>query len=185
MNIPEKTFVFTFGRYNPPTVGHIAHFQAVKEFADTNLLPYVVYVSKTVDPKKNPISVDDRMAYIRKAIPTINIEVETNMFSALDRIIENGYCNKVIYFAGGDYFSNEIERRMFDRLTKHANDHGIVLEVKSTGDRQQGISATALRDAAVANDYRTFLAGSPDGIGRITRTDVSRMFDMTRAQLML
>lgn len=177
------TFVFAFGRYSPPTRGHVAHFQHVKDYAKKIGAPYTVYVSKKVDHKRNPVPVEEKVAYIKKAIPDLHIEPAVNMFTILGDLIERGGITDIVYFAGGDYFTDQAERAMFDRLQMEAQKVGINLKVQSSGERTEGISGTALRQAVVNNDFKTFLHASPVGIGRVTEQDVARMFEITKQGL--
>lgn len=179
----EKTFVFTFGRYSPPTVGHIAHFKAVKQFAESNGFDYTIFVSKTQDNKKNPVPLDEKIAYIKKAIPTIHISPAVNMFSVIDELAEGGKYKKAIYFAGGDYFDDPKEKMLFTRLSQYAEEKGITLSVGNSGDRTPGISGTALRQAVLNNDFDTFMAASPYGEGDIGRDDVVRMYKIVKQNL--
>lgn len=180
----NKGFVFCFGRYSPPTRGHIFHFNIVKEFAEQNRSDYVVYVSKTFDNKKNPIPIDEKISYIKKAIPDLHIQPATNMFGILGDIIEQGRYSNIIYIAGGDYFSNPAERAMLDRLTAEAEKAGIAMSVKSSGERTPGVSGTSLRQAVINNDFKTFLQVSPIGIGNVNADDVKHMFELTKQGLM-
>ena len=177
------TFVYCFGRYSPPSKGHIAHFMAVKQFAEKNNVPYMVYTSKTVDTKKNPVPVDAKLAYIKKAIPDLNISVAVNMFKLLDELIPQGY-KRIIYFAGGDYFEEgSEENKMFSRLVSYAKENGVELTAMSSGDRTAGISGTDLRNAVKSGDFQTFLMASPVGIGNVTEADVQAMFNICQNNL--
>jgi len=62
-----KEVTFTFGRYNPPTIGHEKLFDAVKKLARSGA--YRIYASKTQDPKKNPLTAKDKIKYLRKMFP--------------------------------------------------------------------------------------------------------------------
>jgi hypothetical protein len=178
----NDTFVYCFGRYSPTTRGHIAHFQAIKNFAEQNNIPYMVYTSKTVDNKKNPIPVDAKIAYIKKAMPDLNIAPASNMFKLLDELIPQGY-KKIIYFAGGDYFDDAGEQQLFTRMQKYAADQGVELSAMSSGDRTPGISGSDLRKAVTNGDFDTFAKASPLGIGNITEEDVAAMFTLARQGL--
>lgn len=179
------TLVFAFGRYSPPTRGHIQHFQTIKQYAEQQNYPYMIYVSNTIDNKKNPVPVIAKIAYIKKAIPNIRIAPAQNMFQIVDAVAQKGQYDKLIYFAGGDYFTDATEKQLFDRLQKFATSKGITLEVKSTGERTEGISGTALRNAVRINDFETFLKASPVDIGRLTQDDAYHMFELTRQGLKL
>lgn len=179
----SDTFVFAFGRYSPTTKGHVAHFQAIKAFAQKNNVPYCVYTSKSVDNKKNPVPVDAKIAYIRKAIPDLQISPAVNMFKLLDEIIPQGYMN-IIYFAGGDYFDEgSEENKMFSRLISYAQEQGVKLTAMSSGDRTPGISGSDLRRAVISGDFATFAQASPIGIGNLTEEDAKQMFEICRNNL--
>jgi hypothetical protein len=178
------TLVYAFGRYSPPTRGHITHFHAVREYARKNGFRYELYVSKTVDNKKNPIPVEDKIAYIKKAAPEmLPANPATNMFSIVEGLA-NSPIKRLVYFAGGDYFEEgNPDRQMFSRLEAFAAEKGITLSVQSSGERSGGISGTALRQAAMNDDFETFLKASPIGMGRITEKDVRYMFELTKRGL--
>lgn len=176
----SDTFVYAFGRYSPPTKGHIAHFEAIKKFATANNVPYMVYTSRSVDNKKNPVPVDAKIAYIKKAIPDLQIAPAINMFKLLDELLPQGY-KRIIYFAGGDYFEEgSEENKMFSRLVSYAAQHGVELTAQSSGDRTPGISGSDLRRAVVAGDFATFAAASPIGKGNLTEDDARQMFELCR-----
>lgn len=179
----SDTFVYCFGRYSPTTKGHIAHFQAVQSIAKKMGAPYCIYTSKTFDNKKNPVPVDEKIAYIQKALPGVNIAPAVNMFKLLDELIPRGF-KKIIYVAGGDYFEEgSEENKLFSRMIPYAEQNGIQLEAVSSGDRTPGISGSDLRKAVITNDFPTFLEASPIGIGNITETDVRMMFNICKNNL--
>ena len=49
----SREATFTFGRYNPPTIGHEVLFNKVKDIARGG--KYRIYASQSVDQKKNPL----------------------------------------------------------------------------------------------------------------------------------
>jgi len=44
--LPSKTVVFAFGRFNPPTMGHELLVKAVKKLADQRNADHVIYASR-------------------------------------------------------------------------------------------------------------------------------------------
>ena len=50
----NRIIVFSFGRMNPPTIGHEKLLDAMAKNAGRN--PYRMYLSQSQDPKKNPLS---------------------------------------------------------------------------------------------------------------------------------
>jgi len=171
-----QTLVFAFGRMNPPTRGHIMHIMEIREYAKRHGVPYMIYASKTQDKKKNPVSPEMKIQYIEKALPGVAIKVAMNMFSIVAELGEQHHFSKLVYFAGGDYFEDQGEQGMMTRLQQEAQKLGMDLQVMSSGNRSEGISGTALRTAAINDDFETFLKASPIGIGHITEEDVRQMF---------
>jgi hypothetical protein len=182
----RDTLVYAFGRYNPPTRGHILHFMAVRDYAIKIGARYEIFISKTVDNKKNPVPVADRIEYVKKAAPVLlTLEPATNMFSIVE-VLANSPIKRLVYMAGSDYFDEaSSEKAMFDRLVSFAREKGIELTVQMSRQRepQEQISGSALRRAAITNDFKTFLAASPIGMGRIAERDVARMFELTKQGL--
>ena len=59
--------VFTWGRMNPPTVGHQKLVDKVKsEAKKIGAMPHV-FISHSQDSKKNPLSYEDKFSIARKA----------------------------------------------------------------------------------------------------------------------
>ena len=63
------TVVFTFGRFNPPTVGHEKLITAVQSVARTRGGDFFVYPSHSQDPKKNPLNQATKIKYMKKTKP--------------------------------------------------------------------------------------------------------------------
>ena len=49
---------FTFGRFNPPTIGHEKLMDATKKNSSKD---YRVYASHSQDPKRNPLKYDQKV----------------------------------------------------------------------------------------------------------------------------
>ena len=68
--IAEKagdTAVFTFGRFNPPTIGHEKLINALAKQQSKNAgSKMYVYASKSNDAQKNPLPYAKKIAYMRK-----------------------------------------------------------------------------------------------------------------------
>ena len=60
------TAIFTFGRFNPPTVGHEKLVVAVANVARREGGDYFVYPSHTQDSKKNPLDQTTKIRYMKK-----------------------------------------------------------------------------------------------------------------------
>ena len=58
---------FTFGRMNPPTIGHEKLMESMAQKSGKN--PYRVYLSQSQDKKKNPLHFSEKVKYARKMFP--------------------------------------------------------------------------------------------------------------------
>jgi len=170
----KKEITFTFGRLNPPTVGHGKLLDSVARVASGG--PYRIYVSQSQDAKKNPLDYRTKVKYIRKMFPkharsVIMDKDIKNIFDILVKLYEEGY-TQVNMVVGSDRVGQ------FEKLTSMYNGkkarHGFYnfqggVNVISAGERDpdaegvSGMSASKLRQAASANDLQTFMKGMPSG----------------------
>ena len=67
IELESRVCYFTFGRFQPPTIGHKENFLAVKKAAKGH--DYRIYISQTVDKKgTNPLDPDTKLKYMIKMI---------------------------------------------------------------------------------------------------------------------
>ena len=164
-----ETLTVAFGRFNPPTVGHEKLLDATKRQAKGG--DYKIYPSRSEDPKKNPLSPDEKISYMRKMYPThderiVNDEGMRSIFDVLKKANEDGYSN-VNIMVGADRQSE------FEKLATKYNgelyDFGEI-NVISAGERDpdaegvEGMSASKLRKAAVDGDFSAFKTGVPKAL---------------------
>ena len=62
----QKTVVFSFGRFNPPTIGHQKLLQKVIQTAKKKGGQSKLFVSYSQDPKKNPLTASKKLHISRK-----------------------------------------------------------------------------------------------------------------------
>jgi len=170
----KKEITITFGRLNPPTVGHGKLLDSVARVASGG--PYRIYVSQSQDSKKNPLDYRTKVKYIRKMFPkhARSVVMDTkirNIFDVLTKLYEEGY-NQVNMVVGSDRVGE------FEKITNKYNGvkgrHGFYnfqggVNIISAGDRDPdaegvtGMSASKLRQAAASNDLQSFMKGMPRG----------------------
>ena len=61
-----KTAVFSFGRFNPPTIGHELLINKVSKVASRNRADAFIFPSGSQDAKKNPLDYDEKIKYMKK-----------------------------------------------------------------------------------------------------------------------
>ena len=170
----SKEIVFAFGRFNPPTNGHEKLMNKVSSVAKGGT--YRIYPSQSSDPKKNPLSFDDKVKFMRKMFPkhARNIISDKSIKTAIEvitKLYDEGF-TKVTMVVGSDRVSE------FDSLLNKYNGvkarHGYFkfsggVDIVSAGERDpdaddvSGMSASKLRAAAVDNNFELFSKGMPSG----------------------
>ena len=101
-----STAVFTFGRFNPPTIGHEKLIKVVANTATKEKGYYFVFMSHSQDAKKNPLPYAKKIAYMRKMFKKYarNIKADKSAKTAImiaESIYKEGYKN-LIMVAGSD-----------------------------------------------------------------------------------
>jgi len=167
-----KSIAFAFGRFNPPTIGHEKLINKVKSLPTND---YKIFLSRSNDPKKNPLSPRDKLDIMKKMFPSHarNIEInQTNMVLDIATMLyKKGYTD-VTMVAGSDRV------REFETILKKYNGvssrHGMYdfdnIRVVSAGERDPdaegatGMSASKMRAAAAKGDLNNFKKGLPRGV---------------------
>lgn len=167
-----KTLYFTFGRMNPPTIGHEKLLEVLSSKSGNN--PYRIYLSQTNDKKKNPLLYNDKVKYARKMMPKharyimLNKDVKT-IFDAANAIYNEGFVN-VVMVVGSDRIT-EFKSLLTKYNGKTGQRYGFynfrTIDVISAGERDpdsegvDGMSASKMRAAAGDNDFNQFTKGLP------------------------
>jgi len=165
----NKSIAFTFGRFNPPTIGHE---KLINKVASISADDYKVYLSRSQDSVKNPLSPKEKLSVMKSMFPRHSSKIEINNTNMILDIVTNLY-NKgytdITMVVGSDRV------REFDSILKKYNDvksrHGYYnfdnIKVVSAGERDPdeigatGMSASKMRDAAKRGDLKSFRNGVP------------------------
>ena len=165
----KGTMTVAFGRFNPPTVGHEKLMNAAKAAAKGG--DYGIYPSRTQDDKKNPLSPDEKIAFMRQLYPKhgeriVNDGEMKTIFNVLKKANEDGY-SSINIMVGAD------RQAEFEKLALKYNGELYDFEdinVVSAGDRDpdaegiEGMSASKLRKAAAEDDFKTWMSGMPSKV---------------------
>jgi hypothetical protein len=155
VELPMKTTI-TFGRMNPPTRGHEKLIDHVKELAGDG--DHHVFTSQTHDPKRNPLSPEQKHGYLKSSFPNTNIVSKPSPFHALTHLQDEGY-KDVTVVVGADRVNE------FERIGSHKDFKFDNYDVVSAGERQGGeienISASGARAAAKEKRYGEFKQMTP------------------------
>ncbi len=163
------SIVITFGRFNPPHIGHQKLMDRVSDEAYKDGSDYMIYPSHSQDEKKNPFDLSTKHNVMSTMFPhhANNIANDPgsgkNIFDVLKDLHGKGYDNvKVVV---GDDRVKE-----FSNITSKYNGKTYnfgKLDIVSAGTRDEksddveGMSASKMRKAAADNDYDSFKKGLP------------------------
>lgn len=186
----DKTVYFTFGRMNPPTIGHEKLLNTLSSKSGRN--PYRVYLSQSQDKNKNPLDYRTKIKTARKFFPKHSRSIMMNnklktVFNVMTRLHNEGFKN-VVMVVGSDRVNE------FDILLKKYNGkkgpHGFYdfrsINVVSAGERDpdsdgvRGMSASKMRQAAKDNNFTTFSQGLPRTVSNM---EAKKIFNTIRSSM--
>jgi len=161
-----KSVIFTFGRFNPPTLGHQKLVSKIVEMAKQNNADHMVYLSQTHKAPTDPLEWFFKRRVCESAFRGVNISTDTairNPYIALESLAKE-YDN-IRMVVGSD----QVEE-FGKRFSKYADDWGVNFQVISAGERLvesegvEGMSATKMRQYAAEGNKEKFFAGLPDAL---------------------
>ena len=187
--LPSKTVVFAFGRFNPPTNGHELLMNVVQRLAQQKRADHVVFASKSQDAKKNPLSIEKKIRYLKLMFPRVNFRAADDdlrtFIEACVALHNMGYKN-VVMVAGSDRYQNF--NTTLNKYNGKKDRHGFykfdTIEVISSGQRDPdddnspaGMSGTKMREHAKAGKFEEFKKGLPKTMREI---DARRLMNDVR-----
>lgn len=183
--LPNKSLIFAFGRFNPPTVGHELLISKVEALSKKTSIPYRIYTTATQDKKSNPLSQKDKIKYMEKSFRNAHIyAAKGNIIQLLQSFEKEGI--KEIHLVVGSDRTKEFEsllNKYNGREYKFSK-----IEIHSAGERDpdsddaDGMSASKMRDAASKGDYKSFEKGVTK---KLTDVDTKKMYNDVRKGLRL
>lgn len=177
----KDSVVFTFGRFNPPTIGHQKLVDKVKLEAGKRSAEPHIYLSHSQDRKKNPLDYKTKIRIAQSAFgPAIKKTGHKTVIDILKMLYNRGVKN-VVMVVGSDRLKE------FDRiLTKYNGSKDFNFDsvrAISAGDRDpddegvSGMSASKLRAAAQSGDLSSFKDGMSTGL---TSAEVKKVYNEIR-----
>lgn len=165
----DKTAVFSYGRYNPPTVGHEKLFEKVVNEAKKRGATPHIFTSHSQDAKKNPLTAEHKIELIKHAYPEAHVGSSSkempSMLHIAKHLHEQGH-HHLVMVAGSDRV-----KEMDEKLNQYNGTHPGALynfksiKVISAGQRDPdaegaaGMSGTKLRNHAIAGEKEHFKSG--------------------------
>jgi hypothetical protein len=164
-----KSGVFTFGRNNPPTVGHEKLFDKTVEEAKKRGTVAHIYTSHSQDAKKNPLTAEHKIALIAHAYPEAKVGSSSkempSMLHIAQHLHKQGF-QHLVMVAGSDRV-DEYHQKLHQYNGTHpsAMYNFKSIKVVSAGQRDPdaegaaGMSGTKLRAHAAAGEKEKFKSG--------------------------
>ena len=160
----SDTAVFSFGRMNPPTIGHGKLIAKVIDVAKKENATPIIFPSKTEDKKKNPLSFKTKVKVMKDVFGNV-INTDTSIktpFDVLDKLNNDKY-EKVVFVVGSDRVS-EFKRNMSKYVDSDLNnikDFSVVSAGNRDPDAEgvSGMSGSKMRDFVIKDRFSKFKEG--------------------------
>jgi nicotinamide mononucleotide adenylyltransferase len=176
----NKSFAFTFGRFNPPTIGHEKLIRTVASQG----MDYKIFLSRSQDSVKNPLSPSDKLKYMTKMFKNYASHImvmPSNMVLELATKIYNMSYRNITMVVGSDRVAEfkSILNRYNDEKNRHGYYNFEKINIISAGERDPdeegvtGMSASKLRDYARRGDLKNFKRGVP---GNLSEKEKNELF---------
>ncbi len=163
-----KTVAMTYGRFNPPTIGHE---KLITKLSTVRADDYKVYASHSQNPKRDPLQYAKKIAYMKKSFPkhkkNIVVSEARTIFDILTEL--NKTYQNIVIVAGSDRVTEF--KTLSNKYNGVESKHGYYkfdnIQVISAGERDPdaegatGMSASKMRAAAQDNDFDSFKQGTP------------------------
>ena len=169
----SSTAVFTFGRMNPPTIGHEKLVKKIEAVAkQNNAMPHI-YLSQSYDSKKNPLPYKTKIALAKRAFGKSVVQSAARTVMEVAKELQDMGHKKLIMVVGSDRV-NEF-RTLLNKYNGRDYEFDNI-EVVSAGERDpdadgaEGMSASKMRDAVSTGNQKAFATGLPSKLKKNATT---------------
>ena len=165
----RSTAVFAFGRFNPPTIGHQKLINKVQSMTRQVNGKGFVFLSHKQHTKTDPLSFQEKQAYIKSQITDPNLEIghsEANTIIKALQVIQAQGRTRIIMIAGDDRVTEfqKLLNQYNGKPDKQGNElyKFDYIDVVSAGQRDPdaeditGASASKARDWAAKGQWHEF-----------------------------
>lgn len=164
----SDSVVFTFGRFNPPTKGHVHLLESMVGYDSNSDVMVFTSASKN---DKNPLDYDTKLkmmdhvfrSHVDSKFEIVNDKSINTMFNALVHLYDKGY-KYITLLVGSDRVKEHIRQipKYNDVESKHGYYSFEEITILSVGDRDNdavkisGVSSTRVRQTVIDKDYDKF-----------------------------
>lgn len=171
----DKKIVTSFGRMNPPTIGHQKLVDAVLRRSKSEGADHDIRLSHSQDAAKNPLSQEQKLHHARTMFPGVNFSGSSrehpSFIHHLKELHKKGYTH-VTMIAGSDRVAEY--QKIVDKYNKPEEEGGEFhfphIKIESAGHRDpdaegaEGMSASKMRNHAKDNNFMSFRSGLPSHV---------------------
>lgn len=159
----ERGVVISFGRMNPPTIGHGKLVDAVTTIAKSRKHDVKIFLSHSEDKDKNPLSYQQKIKYATTAFGSVIEKSPARTIIEVMKSMQRQY-QHIVLVVGSDRVKD------FSKLLNQYNGREYnfkTIDVVSAGQRDpdgdavSAMSASKMRAAAKAGDIKAFQSGLP------------------------
>jgi hypothetical protein len=179
----KKGIILTFGRFNPPTIGHKKLFDVM--LSNSYGKDHRVFVSQTQDIYKNPLFFKEKIALLKKMFPKMIFNEDTKVktpFDMLEKVYKEGY-KEVFFVVGQDritQFKDSVNKQQ-GKLYEFEKIHFV-----SSGNRDPdnddptiSMSASKARKLALDGDF----VGFYNCLGKLSIEDAVDLMKLIRNRM--
>ena len=151
-------FVFTYGRFNPPTKGHGLLFREImRKASDLDAAPVIV-VSHSNASKKNPLTAKEKIEIIKLVYPDADVRASGpgNQISDIIKQLIIDYKKPGLMLLGSDRVKGMSFLKMYGINIEQAGDNRNLTGTGTGTDPLARISGTRARSAAVKRNLNAF-----------------------------
>lgn len=171
----KKAVAFTFGRLNPPTIGHEILVNGLCNLAKAGNADHFLFLSHTQNETTDPLTWTLKQRIVKSSFPQVNVYNDDDIKTPFDalRWLSTQY-EDIVFLVGSDRVIEFTER-----MTPYAEKWGIKnFAVMSVGKRDpdaidaRGMSATKLRELARKEQEKEFYKGLPNQLNTALKKQV-------------
>lgn len=171
----QKTRVLLFGRMNPITRGHEENVNAAHAIAQRHGAELHVIASHSHDPKKNPLSPEQKTTHLKRAFGHLsNTHVGTSSKESPTILHQAAEAHRAgvkhLVIAGGGDRAAEYHKLLNTYNGHEGGRHGYYkfkkISIENTGERKEGVSGTDMRKHASSGNFNKFREGLPSKIAK-------------------
>jgi hypothetical protein len=189
----KENVCFVYGRFNPPTRGHVHLLEVIQTLAAANNADAYAFLTSTIKPPKSPLDVYTKVKFLKKMVPadfpvklinTTECDCKTAP-QVIGKLKDAGYDVKNMTMIVGE---DRVGDFSFIRSAgaKVITDPALARAEEGEGaaasaNPEFAMSATKMREAAVAGDLETFMGGTK--LGQMTADDSKALMNKVRVAM--